>query len=210
MSDTVQTEVIPANDPQAIPQALATLRAGGVVAFPTDTVYGVGALVHDAQAVSRLYKIKGRQAGKAIPVLIGSRQALETVAVHPSERALALAERFWPGALTLVLPRHPSLPEALSPLPTVGVRVPDHPVALALLDAAGPLAVTSANRSGQPETNTAQDVLEQLGGSIELLLDGGRTPGGQPSTVVALQEGQAVVLRPGPITLEQVEAALGE
>ncbi|MDO9348315.1 MAG: L-threonylcarbamoyladenylate synthase, partial [Anaerolineales bacterium] len=141
----MKTEVLLAQAPSTLPRALAILRGGGLVAFPTDTVYGVGALAFDAAAVEKIYEAKGRSTEKAIPILLGDTADLEKVTAQASEMALRLAARFWPGPLTLVVPKYPSIPDALSPLPTVGVRVPDHPVARALLRAAGPMAVTSAN-----------------------------------------------------------------
>jgi L-threonylcarbamoyladenylate synthase len=179
------------------------------VAFPTDTVYGVGALVGNPQAIEQLFVVKGRQAAKAIPVLLGGPEDLNRVAERIGYMALRLAESFWPGPLTLVVSRHPSLPENLSPEaapgpPTVGVRMPDHPVALALLQAAGPMAVTSANLSGGANTTTAFEVTGQLGGRIPLILDGGTTPGGSPSTVVDCTGPEPVVLRPGPVSLQEI------
>ncbi len=115
-----------------------------------------------------------------------------------------LAAAFWPGPLTVVVERHPDLPQNLSPLPTIGVRMPDHPIALALLNAAGPLAVTSANISNAANTASAQAVLEQLGGRISLLLDGGQTPGGTPSTVVDCTQPELKILRLGPISAEEI------
>jgi len=200
----MQTEVLPAGDPQSISKALARLQAGGLVAFPTDTVYGLGAPVNSPESIEALYVVKGRDLSKAIPILIGRVEDLEQVSPDPGPLALRLAARFWPGPLTLVVPRRPDLPQALSSLPTVGVRMPDHPAALALLRAAGPLAVTSANLSGRPSPATAEQVLEQLGGLIPLLLDGGRTPGGQPSTVVDCTGQEPRVLRPGPISLDDL------
>jgi len=122
---------------------------------------------------------------------------------------LQLATRFWPGPLTLVVPKHPDLPEAVSASQTVGVRVPDHPAARVLLRAAGPLAVTSANRSGEASPVTAKEVMEQLGGRIPLIIDGGRTPGGIPSTVVNCLGIEPVILREGPLTAGQVRQAAG-
>ncbi len=121
---------------------------------------------------------------------------------------MCLADRFWPGPLTLIVSRKPDLPDALSITPTIGVRVPDHPVALKLLRLAGPLAVTSANISGHENTNTAQEVLDQLGGRIHLVIDGGRTPGGVPSTVVDCTRPIPVILRAGPISMEDIQSAL--
>ncbi|MDP2974583.1 MAG: L-threonylcarbamoyladenylate synthase, partial [Anaerolineales bacterium] len=151
---------------------------------------------------------KGRSTEKAIPILLGDAEDLEKVTAQASEMALRLAARFWPGPLTLVVPKHPSIPDALSPLPTVGVRVPDHPVARALLRAAGPMAVTSANLSGQASPSTAEEVLVQLVGRIALIIDGGKTPDGVPSTVVNCAGAEPQILREGPITLAQIKAIL--
>jgi len=208
MDALVETRVVLADVPESVSQAVDTLRRGGLVAFPTDTVYGLGALLTDPQAIERLYVVKGRDSAKAIAVLLGSPAALGQVAAETSLIAQRLMQRFWPGPLTLVVPRHPALPANLSPLPTVGVRMPDHPVALALLNRIGPLAVTSANLSGAPSTCTARDVFDQLQGRIALILDGGRTPGGVPSTVVDCTGGGLTVLRTGPITMEQLQGAL--
>ena len=174
------------------------------MAFPTDTVYGLGAMLFDFQAVEQLYLVKGRDAAKAIAVLLGSEADLSHVTRELGDVAARLAHRFWPGPLTLVVPAHPALPANLSPLPTVGVRMPDHPVALALLRLTGPLAVTSANLSGQPSTRTADEVSAQLGGLIPLILDGGQTPGGLPSTVVDCTGTELVILRQGPISEQQL------
>ncbi len=205
----METIILAAELPDTLPRALTTLRAGGLIAFPTDTVYGVGALAFDGAAVESIYAAKGRGTEKAIPVLLGDADDLKDVAVTVSEIAEKLAARFWPGPLTLVVPKHPDLPEAVSTAPTVGVRVPDHPVARALLRVAGPLAVSSANISGQPSPSTADEVFNQLGGRIALVIDGGRTPGGMPSTVVDCLGAQPVILREGPITLDDIQNALG-
>ena len=201
---TLETQVISSLDPQALQQAELLLRLGELVAFPTDTVYGLGALLADPSAIEQLYLVKGREAAKAIAVLLGDETALAQVAGALSDLAARLVGRFWPGPLTLVVPAHPALPANLSPLPTVGVRMPDHPVALALLRRTGPLAVTSANLSGLPSARTAGDVFAQLNGRIPLILDGGETPGGSPSTVVDCTGSEPVILRLGPITLEQL------
>jgi L-threonylcarbamoyladenylate synthase len=178
------------------------------VAFPTDTVYGVGALVSDAQAIARLYEVKGRGSEKAIPILLSDPAELDQVAFEVGEMARRLAARFWPGPLTLVVPKRPSLPEALSAQPTVGVRMPDHSVALALMRQTGPLAVTSANISGAASSVTAEEVLAQLGGRIPLILDGGRTPGGISSTVVDCTGLEPRILRVGPISLQDILKSL--
>ncbi len=202
------TRVLLAGKEDSLAAAQAVLADGGVIAFPTDTVYGIGVAVHSAAGIERLYAIKGRDAAKAIPVLAASFEDVAEIA-ETNAAAQKLAQVFWPGALTLVLPKRPGLPQQLSALDTVGVRVPDHPVALALLAALGPMAVTSANVSGGADTSTAAEVLEQLEGRVGLLLDGGRTPGSAPSTVVDLSGEQARILRAGPISEAQIQAVLG-
>lgn len=204
----MQTDVIAASQVEAIERALEVLRAGGLVAFPTDTVYGVGVLASDPEAIERLFIAKGRDFDKAIAVLLGDADQLPQVTLDLPGSAARLASAFWPGALTLVVSRHPDLPEILSPRPTIGVRVPDHPVARELLRRAGPMAVSSANLSGAPNTTTALEVAAQLGGRIQLILDGGRTPGGSPSTVVDCTGEQPVILRQGPISEQALQVAL--
>lgn len=204
----MKTELLRADHPVAISHAADILKHGGLVVFPTDTVYGLAALPYQAEFVERLYIVKGRNSTRAIAVLIADTGELERVSSDPSATAIRLAERFWPGPLTLIVKRHPSLPDILSPQPTIGVRIPDHPVALALLRLTGPLAVTSANLSGQENSNTAQEALNQLGGRVHLVLDGGRTPGGIPSTVVDCTGPEPLILREGPISEEEIRKAL--
>jgi L-threonylcarbamoyladenylate synthase len=206
----MQTRMITADDPHAIDRATQTLQAGGLLAFPTDTVYGLAAHLLDPASIDRLYAVKDRDSTKAIPVLLSSPDELAQVTAEMNVMALRLARRFWPGPLTLVVPRHPSLPDNLSNLPTIGVRMPDHPLALALMRRTGPLAVTSANLSGAENTRTAQEVYAQLGGRIELILDGGRTPGGFPSTVVDCTAAEPAILRQGPITAADLQQALAK
>ena len=200
----MQTEILSADHHEAIPRALEVLHQGGLVAFPTDTVYGLGSLAFDGKAVESIYIAKDRPIEKAIPVLIGDDDDLENVSNGVTEVVRRLATQFWPGPLTIIVPKVPALPEAVSATNTVGVRIPDHPVARALLRSTGPLAVTSANISGQPSPSTAQDVFEQLGGRIELIIDGGTTPGGVPSTLVDSTGSEIKVLREGPISLKQI------
>ncbi|HEX5837801.1 MAG TPA: L-threonylcarbamoyladenylate synthase [Anaerolineales bacterium] len=204
----MHTEILPVDASNAITSALEILYSGGLVAFPTDTVYGVGALAFDGKAVESIYTAKERPVEKAIPVLIGDREDLSEVAEEIPLFAARLIARFWPGPLTVLVPKKAALPEIVSANPAVGVRVPDHEVARALLRLSGPLAVTSANRSSQPSPATAQEVLQQLGGRIALILDGGRTPGGIPSTLVDCTGTQIQVLREGPITKEQLLNAI--
>lgn len=202
----MKTECISANHPNAIQHAIDVLRNDGLVAFPTDTVYGLAAPVHNIESINRLYVVKGRNNTKAIAVLLGDSNQLTQVVVDLSKPAQKVAQHFWPGPLTMIVPRHPSLPEILAPLPTIGVRIPDHPVALALLKAAGPLAVTSANISGSDNTLTAKQVMKQLKGRVHLIIDGGRTPGGVPSTVIDCTTPEPKILREGPISLKQLLA----
>ncbi len=204
----MKTAILRTEEAAALPRAVETLRADGLVAFPTDTVYGLGALAFSPEAVLRIFAAKGRPSEKAIPVLLASAEQLDRVAAEPPPMALRLAERFWPGPLTLVMRRQPDLPEVISETGTVGVRVPAHPVALSLLAAAGPMAVTSANRSGSVSPRTAAGVLAELEGRVELILDGGETPGGVPSTVVDCMGEAPIILREGPLRLEQLLAAL--
>jgi L-threonylcarbamoyladenylate synthase len=204
----MQTLMLPAGDPESITQALSILQAGGLVAFPTDTVYGVGALAFDGTAVESIYAAKDRPVEKAIPVLLAGVEELEKVAAKVPPMARRLAILLWPGPLTLVVPKTASLPEAVSGSSSVAVRVPDHPAALALLGKAGPMAVTSANRSGEPSPASASDVMRQLGGRIPLILDGGSTPGGIPSTLLDCMGNKPVILREGPIGLSQILEAL--
>ena len=202
----MKTERISADHPNAIQHAVDVLRNNGLVAFPTDTVYGLAAPVQNIESIERLYVVKGRKNTKAIAVLLGDNDQLATVAVDLSKSAQKVAQHFWPGPLTMIVPRHSSLPEILAPLPTIGVRIPDHPVALALLKAAGPLAVTSANISGADNTMTARQVMKQLKGRVHLIIDGGRTPGGVPSTVIDCTTPEPEILREGPISLKQLRA----
>lgn len=205
----MSTKLLRVDDPESLPLALKTLQAGGIVAFPTDTVYGLGCLVTLSQSIDRIYQIKERALTKAIPVLVGEVGQLPRVAVRLGDTARQLAARFWPGALTLVVPRNPELPANLSQLPTIGVRMPDHPFALALLRSLGPLAVTSANLSGLPSPVTAQDVLNQLEDRVDLVIDGGACRGGVPSSVVDCTGADPRILREGAITRQMLEQALG-
>lgn len=191
-------------------RAVEILKMGGLVAFPTDTVYGVGALAFNGQAVESIYLAKDRPEEKAIPVLIADADELAKVCAMVPEIAIKLGTRFWPGPLTIVLPRHPDLPLAISSGPTVGVRIPNHPVARSLLRLAGPMAVTSANLSGKANPCDAQEVQDQLGGRIALIIDGGRTPGGVPSTVVDCTRQEVLILRAGPISKDEIMVIAGQ
>jgi L-threonylcarbamoyladenylate synthase len=207
----METKLLPAGK-EAIGVAVRILADDGLVAFPTDTVYGVGAHAFQPDAVERIYTAKSRPRDKAIPILLARVDDLSLVAERITETAWLLAERFWPGGLTLVLPKKVSVSDVVSAGgPTVAVRVPDHPMSLDLIAALGaPLAATSANLSGHPSPVTAQEVEAELGGRIELILDGGRCPGGVPSTVLDLTTDPPTILRAGAIVVEEIEAALVE
>ena len=204
----MKTEITSANDPNVIAKALDILQSGGLVAFPTDTVYGVGALAFDNDAIDSIYIAKDRPIEKAIPILIGDMEDIEKVGINIPQDTYKLASHFWPGPLTCIIPKKPTLPQAVSATSTVGVRIPDHEVARALLRAAGPMAVTSANISSQPSPSTAEDVFAQLHERIPLIIDGGTTPGGVPSTVVDCSTDDIKILREGPINLEEINSVL--
>lgn len=196
-----ETRVVPANSPASIHLAAEILNAGGLVAFPTDTVYGVAAHCLLPEAIHRLYQAKQRPYRNPIALLVAEAGDLRRVARDVPDSAWLLAERFWPGALTLIVPRAEDLPAILTAGgETVAVRMPDHAVALGIIEAAGaPLATSSANLSGSPDPITAEDVLRDLAGHIDLVLDGGACPGGVPSTVLDLTTTPPVIRREGPI-----------
>jgi L-threonylcarbamoyladenylate synthase len=191
--------------------AAALLRAGELVAFPTETVYGLGADARDPRAVAAIFAAKGRPAHNPLIVHVADLAAAEAFAALAAP-ARELAERFWPGPLTLVLPRRgAALAEAVTAgLPTVALRVPDHPLARDLLAAfGGPLAAPSANRSGRVSATTREHVLDGLGGRIAAVLDGGPCPLGLESTIIGFEGMRAVLLRPGGLPVEGIGAVLG-
>ncbi len=198
--------------PAAQAEAIALLRAGGIVALPTDTVYGIAADLALPDAIERLFAAKQRPPEKAVAVLLAdAEQAAELGEVSPA--AAVLAQRFWPGGLTLVLPVRPQarLPRILADgTPTIGVRVPDHATPRALAGALGPLPTTSANRSGEPDARDAGEILERLGESLALVIDGGPIRGGPSSTVVDCTLDWPSILRDGAIPSATIAAALTE
>jgi L-threonylcarbamoyladenylate synthase len=201
-------------DAAVVELASDALRAGDIVAIPTDTVYGLAAAVDHPEAVTRLYEVKGRPIEKAIPVLLSDFSQVPRVASGLSSMARTLASAFWPGALTLVLAARPHLPLALTSvaedgLRTVAVRVPDHPLTTAIIAAAGgALAVTSANRSGEKPALEALEAAALHGWPPVLVIDGGRVPGGIPSTVVLTTGPQPAILREGAIPATAILSAL--
>lgn len=192
-------------------EAVAVLRGGGVVALPTDTVYGIAVDLATPGGVERLFAAKRRPPDRRIMLLLSDApQADEVGVVGVAARALATA--FWPGGLTLVVPRRPDveLPAALTAgTPTIGLRLPDHASPRALAAAVGPIPTTSANRSGQPEGRDAVDIVDQIGDSIDLVLDGGPAHGGPASTVVDCTGDRPRILRVGAVAPEAVAAVLG-
>jgi len=205
----VTARLVPDGAP-ARAEAVALLRAGGIVAVPTDTVYGIAADMALPDAIERLFAAKGRPPERAVAVLLADASQAAALGVVPAAAAL-LAERFWPGGLTLVLPVRPDarLPRVLSGgAPTIGVRVPDHPAPRALATALGPLPTTSANRSGEADARDAAEVLARLGDALALVLDGGPVRGGPASTVVDCASGLPSILREGAIPGAEIAAAL--
>ena len=192
--------------------AAAALRAGRLVAFPTETVYGLGANALDPAAVARLFAAKGRPATNPLIVHVADAAELPAVVSDVPHLAAKLIATFWPGPLTLVLPKNPAVPDAVTAGgPTVAVRCPNHPLALELLRAAGvPVAAPSANRSGELSPTTADHVLASLDGRIDFVLDGGACPGGLESTVLDATGPLPRLLRPGLVSVEQLQAAVGK
>lgn len=193
-------------------EAAKLLKEGETVAFPTETVYGLGADATSDQAVDKIFVAKGRPSDNPLIIHIGSKQALEQIAKEIPSSAQALIDRFWPGPLTLVLKKKPGISEKVTAgLETVAVRMPSHPVALDLLKKVNlPIAAPSANLSGKPSPTLAKHVLADLHGRISGIVDGGPTGVGVESTVLDCTEEIPLILRPGGVTKEQIEAVVGE
>ncbi len=208
---SVDTQVLDCST-AGIAKAAGIVRAGGLVAFPTETVYGLGANALSAQAVARIFEAKGRPRFDPIIVHVASPEEAEPLWTEVPPLARLLMARFWPGPLTLVLPKSDLIPEIVTAgLPTVAVRMPDHPMALALIREAGcPIAAPSANRFGRPSPTHHDHVLDSLGGRIEAVLACGPTPVGIESTVVSLVKAPPRVLRPGGTPLEALREVVGE
>ena len=199
-----EVRVVRAESPGWLADTAAVLARGGVVAFPTDTVYGIGAAALDPVAVAHIYRAKGRREDQPIPVLVADQEGIERLAVRVPAGAYRLADAFWPGPLTLVVPKRAGLPPEVSSGPTVGLRAPNHPIALEILRAAGPLATSSANRSNKPPSTLPEEVRAELGGHLDLLVDGGAAPGGIPSTVLDCTVDPPRIIRAGPLALEEI------
>lgn len=207
----MRTEVLFADD-VGLARAVEVIRSGGLVAFPTETVYGLGADALNENAVRKIFIAKERPFDDPLIVHIADAQQLLLLARHIPERAWDLVKKFWPGPLTLVLPKTDRVPAVTTGgLNTVAVRMPGHTIARQLIELSGcPIAAPSANRFGRPSPTTAQHVLEDLDGRIDLILDGGPTPIGVESTVVDLTQYPPMILRPGGVTLEALQEILGE
>ncbi len=207
----MKTQILRASDTEAFGHAVRLLRAGKVIAYPTDTVYGVGASGFNERAIEQLYVVKQRPREKAIPYLLASVESLQLVAREIPDAARLLAAKFWPGGLTLIVPATLRVPKILTAGgDTIAVRVPNQATTRALIDAVGaPLATTSANLSGAPDPSSAQEALAQLTGRIPLILDAGPTRGNVPSTVVDVTTDPPTVRRVGVIGVDEIERALG-
>lgn len=196
-------------DSRALEQAVSALQHGGVIAFPTDTVYGIGASLVHPQALRRIYDLKGRSPDKPLPILIARVDMLDQLSPVVDERLVDLAEQFWPGALTIVLPAAEHLPaEVKAPDNTIGVRLPNHSIPLSIAErAGGAIATTSANISGQDAAHAAGEIREAFGSSIDIILDGGFAPQENPSTVIRVVDGEIRVLREGVISAADLHKA---
>ena len=202
------TVILKSDTKEAINLSLETLRDGNLVAFPTDTVYGLAADPFNISAIIKLFEAKGREFNKAIAILIGNVDQVSLVAEVFTQNAKKLTGVFWPGGLTVIVPKRMDVPDLLSPNQTIGIRMPNHPLALELLQKFGPLATTSANLSGGPNPLNSKDVYTQLNGRIPLILDGGNCPGGVPSTIVDCTTDDLHVLRIGAISEESLQKCL--
>jgi len=190
-----------------VEQAITILKRGGVVVCPTDTVYGVGAAINIERAVERVYQIKGRPLGRALPILLADKSQIAEVAKVVPPLAWRLADRFFPGALTIVLFKADSVSDIVTGgLKTVAVRIADHPIPIAVVRGLGaPIVGTSANLSGSPSALTAEEARDQLGEWVDMIIDGGRCPGGTESTIIDLTGERPRILRKGPISLEELK-----
>lgn len=207
----VTTQVLTSDDPDAISAAAAAIGRGDLVVLPTDTVYGVGANAFDEKAVLKLYIVKRRVKEKGIPILVAGIDAVELVAATVPPLAQVLMQRFWPGPLTLVLPKRENLPPAISDTYQIAVRLPDHDVCRRVIAAAGGvLATSSANLSGRPPALTAEAALNDLAGAAAVVIDAGPS-GGQIASTVVDCSGQALrILRPGPLSMDELRRAVRE
>lgn len=202
------TKLLKAEQAGAIEEAARLLKDGHLIAFPTDTLYGVGADTFNPRAIKKLFAAKGRPLEKGIPVLLSDVEYLGEIVGQTSDLTMKLAQKFWPGPLTLILPKRDSISEIISPDENIAVRVPDNDVARKFIRAAGgAVATSSANRSGEPPALDAQEALAALGDSIAAVLDGGKVSLGIASTIVDCTDFPPRILRQGPLTAEELSLA---
>ena len=191
---------------EALNAAADTLRMGGIIAIPTDTVYGFAALVHDEAAVEKLYKIKEREQNKSIAVLLGDAEQAHLVAHEFPDKAQRLAKAYWPGALTIIIRKKSGLPANLTSNDLIGLRIPDHNFTRELIRLTGPLAVTSANISGRAPAKSVTEFGDMLSSHLDLIIDDGPSLGGVPSSVINCETDPAVILREGAISGKELLA----
>ena len=189
---------------KALEKSVSILNKGGLIVFPTDTVYGLAAKYDESEAVERIYQVKGRDQTKALAVLIANLDQLKNISTGISENGMKLTSLYWPGALTIILEKRDDLKAPLSKDNSIGIRIPNDPFVQQLSERIGPLATTSANRSGFPSTNKVEDVLEQIGDWVDLIVDGGESEGGIPSSVVDCRGDEIRILREGAISKEEI------
>src|SRR5579884_2054969 len=206
----MSAKILAASSPLSIDRAAGALSAGELVILPTDTVYGVSAALSCPGAVENIFIAKGRPPEKPIALLVDRIEDVESVAATLPEAAKTLMERFWPGGLTLILPRQPTVPDVVAAGgPTIAVRMPDHPIPRALVRRLGePLPTTSANRSGRPSPTDAMQAFSELGDKVAIVLDAGPAPGGIESTVMDPTTDPPIVYREGAISIPALEDAL--
>ena len=195
--------------PNELDDALRNYQSTDIISFPTDTVYGIGANLFNEDAIRKIYQTKHRPNNKPIAVLCNSKEQMLKVVKEIPKEIEVLIYHFMPGALTVVLPKKDNIPDFLtSNLPTVGVRIPNHQIALHILKPIGPLATTSANLSGEANLNSGEDVINQLGEDIDIIINGGITDIGIPSTVVSVIDGKLKIIRLGAISQKEIEEVL--
>lgn len=198
-------------DGRALEEAIGVIQRGGVIAFPTDTVYGIGASLEHPAALRRIYDLKGRAPDKPLPILIARPEFVHQLSPDVDDRLIELARQFWPGALTVVMSASEDLPaEVKAPDNTIGVRLPNHSIPLSIAErAGGAIATTSANKSGEEAAHAAAEIQDAFGGAIDIVLDGGFSPQENASTVIRVVDGEIIILREGVIDAESIQTSWG-